>query len=117
MMISGNIGPLEHLGGPKTERPADKVRAERTADSPGATPAPETVAGESAADASDVHRIESLRAAASRLLEQGDIDATQDGLSSPSRADLIRQRSETGTYDRREVLDRVVDRLIEQWGI
>jgi hypothetical protein len=117
MMIDGNLGPFDHLGWGRAERPAGKDRAGTRTDRADPTPAPDVAAGGSAAESSNVHQVESLRAAADRLLEQGDIDARQDSLVRPSRAELVKQKYEDGTYDRREVLDRIVDRLIEQWQI
>jgi hypothetical protein len=121
IMIDGNMGPPERLDGMKTERPADKNRAESAAHpaDPALTraPDPRAPAQTSGAAKENLHCPQALREAAGRLLEEGAIDASRDGVVRPSRVDEARQKFEAGTFDRRDVLARIVDRLIEQWRL
>ncbi|HUU45414.1 MAG TPA: hypothetical protein VM118_06735 [Acidobacteriota bacterium] len=121
MMIDGKLGSPEQPGGMKPQRPADRARAQGSADRDPAESAPSRDAT-SPVDApgvakADLHRTEALREAAARLLDEGGIDASLDGETRPSRIDVARQKFEAGAFDRREVLTRIVDRLIEQWRL
>lgn len=119
MMIDGNVSPPEHPDRTKPQRPTAAERGRGTADRATAASARDTGAPTDAANAAqaNLHRTEALREAAARLLDEGGIDTSLDGMVRPSRVDLARQKYAAGAFNRREVLTRIVDRLIEQWQI
>jgi anti-sigma28 factor (negative regulator of flagellin synthesis) len=113
MMIDGNLGPVRPHGRSETTRATDKTGPARTEPDKGS----DAAAGPLSLDENPVHDTEALRAAASHLLEEGDLGSTQDGEIRHNRVEQIRRKYEAGEYDRREIIAEVVNRLIDEWNI
>ena len=64
-----------------------------------------------------VYNTDGLRSAASQLLEDEGIESTRDGDVRHNRVEEVRRKLDAGDYQRREIFDDVVDRLIDKWNI
>ncbi|MBI3872856.1 MAG: hypothetical protein HY304_07255 [candidate division Zixibacteria bacterium] len=111
-MTDGHLGPLQPADGPR-EPVRPKSDAARK---------PHTTRHEASADrvglsGMDIHNQDALRATAARLVAEGDIDTSVDGAVRPDRVDAVRRNLNNGTYNRRDVISGIVDRLLEQWRI
>lgn len=106
MNITGDhwpISPSEYnrVQKPSNQRPAAETPANRAKESTSST----------------LHKEEALRKAVEKLIDSGDVTRTSDGAVRESRVREAKRNSTSGTYDKRDVLGQIVDRLLDQWKI
>ena len=112
ILIDGNLEPLN-----PSDRPTETVG--RSGGSGKASePSPTDPNGDEVElSGMDIHDQNALRATAARLIASGDLDSSVDGSVRQGRIDAARRNLGNGTYNRREIIAGIVDRLLEKWRI